>query len=513
MRIDRSLRLVLIFAGTTLLAGCMLGPEPRRPDAAEMAGWSAESARAFDRDLGSRAVREPFDGRRWWAAFHDPVLDRLVARVSAQNLDVQAAGLRIASARAQREATLGGRYPNVEGSGIAGRSRMSENGISQALAGGSAMPATPATGAASGGAGSGGGSAGAPSTFNLFQAGFDATWEIDLFGGTARSIQASDADVRAADEARRDALVSVTAEVAREWLGLRGARRQREIALADIETELSLGRLVASRNRAGLAPSSDVAAQGARVEQARAQLPAIEQRIAQGGNRLALLLALPPGGLEEITEASAGAPALPPEVPVGLPGELLQRRPDVRQREAEVAAATLRIGVARARLFPSIRLGATAGLQATSASDLLDWGSRFFIGGAQLSIPIFEGGRLRAQVKVADVEAQRTVLAYRQTVLSAFHDVDNALVAYAAAQRKSRANKQQLAEATRSRVLARSRYESGLAAFIGVLDADRQSHQAELSLAESEIEASTDLVALFKALGGGWEDEMPLASR
>ena len=499
MGIDRRSAAALLAAA--LAGACTLGPEPRRPEATVPASWAASGSRAFDGDLASRAVARPFDCGHWWAIFDDPVLDRLVRTAVAQNLDLQTAALRIESARAQRDATAGGRYPSVEGSGIAARTRMSESGIGQALAGGS-------SGGSSTGA-SGSSSSKPPSTFNVFQAGFDATWEIDLFGGVRRGIAAADADVRAAQDARRDALVSLTAEIARAWFGLRGARHERAIVLADLATQERLGRLVASRNRSGLAPSSEVAAQQAQLESARAQLPAIEQRIVQGTNRLALLLALPPGGLDPLAVAPATLPALPPEVPIGLPGELLQRRPDIRQREAEVEAATLRIGVARARLFPSIRLGAAAGLQATSASDLLDWSSRFFFGGGQLSIPIFEGGKLRAQVRIADLDAQRSVLAYRQAVLAAFHDVDNALAAYASAQRRSQALGEELKAAQRSRALAESRYRSGLAAYTDVLDAERQAHQTEISLSGSDTDASTGLAALFKSIGGGWDEGTP----
>lgn len=510
MRIDRLLLIAPVLV--SLFTACTLGPEPHRPDVAVPGGWSNDGGRAFEAGNASRAVDRPFDGRRWWAVFGDPVLDRLVRLASEQNIDLQTASLRIASARAQRAATAGGRYPNVEGSAVAARSRMSENGIGQALSGGGSPSTGAAGGATSGGAATSSSSA-PPSTFNLFQAGFDATWELDLFGGVARGIEAADADVRAAEEARRDALVSLTAEIAREWLGLRGARRQREIALTSIDDELRLARLVDSRNRSGLAPSSDVAAQAARVEEARAQLPPLEQRIGQGANRIALLLGVAPGQLSEVLDAPAGTPALPPEVPVGLPGELLRRRPDVRQREAEVDAATLRIGVARAKLFPSLRLGVATGLQATSAADLLDWSSRFLLGGGQLSIPLFEGGRLRAQARIADIDAQRAVLAYRQTVLTAFHDVDNALIAYAGAQRRSKALSVQFAEATRSRGLTQSRYRSGLAAYTDVLVSARQAHEAESSLADSDVEATTDLVAIYKALGGGWEEDVPATAR
>ena len=489
--IVRAVAAVLALAG----AACSVGPEFKRPDAAAPRQWSAEATQSFDASLPSQASAGRFDGSRWWTVFGDPVLDRLVADALAQNLDLQATTLRITAARAQLDAAAGARLPNVEGSGIVGRSRMSENGIGQALAGG-----------ASQGSGSK-----PPSTFNLFQAGFDATWELDLFGKVRRNVEASEADLRSAEEARRDAQVSLAAEIARTYFTLRGSERQREIVLADVATQEHLQRLVASRNRSGLAPSSDTATQQAQVASTRSQLPPLEQAIAQAKNRLALLLALPPGELTTKLGV-APLPALPPEIPVGLPSELLRRRPDVRQREAEIEAATARVGVATASLFPGLRLGATAGLQATQASNLFEWASRFFLGGVQLSIPVFEGGRLRAQVKVADAQAGQAVLAYRQTVLGAFHDVDNALVAYASEQHRTMQLRQQASEARRGRELSEARYRSGLAAYIEVLDAERTSHQAELGVARSTVDATTDLVALFKALGGGW-DEAEVAAR
>ena len=508
MRIDRVVAAALVLA----CAACSVGPEPRRPDVQAPAAWSDDADRAFDAQLTSRAVAGSFDGRRWWSVFADAELDRLVDRALTQSFDVRTASLRIAAARAQRDAAAGAALPNVEGSGIAGRTRMSDNGIGKALAGGGSSSGSGSGSGSAGSSGGGGSSSAPPSSFNLFQAGFDATWELDLFGKVRRNVQASEADVRSAEEARRDAVVSLVAELVRNWLALRGALRQRDIARADIETQNRLGVLVASRRRAGLVGSSDVAAQNAQLADARSQLPPIEQRIAQAKNRIAQLLAEPPGAIAELRDEPATLPPLPPQVPVGLPSELLRRRPDVRQREADLEAATARIGVAKASLFPSIRLGLTGGLQSTQASSLFDWASRFFIGGAQLSIPIFEGGRLQAQVRVADIQAQEAVLSYRQTVLGAFHDVDNALAAYAAEQRRTAELTGQVKASQRSRDLALERYKRGLAAYTDVLDADRRSHQTELTLAQSTVDASTDLVALFKALGGGWSDDDAVAA-
>lgn len=492
-------RRIALVGVACVLAACTVGPEYRRPDLAATDGdHSTAATRAFDRTLPSPAVAESFDGRHWWRVFGDPTLDALVDAAIAQNLDLQTTALRIETARAQRDAAAGAALPNVEASTIAGRSRMSENGIGKSLSGSS------------------GGSSGSPppSTFNLFQTGFDATWELDLFGKVRRNVQAGEADVRAAEAARQDAQVSLVAEVVRAYLQLRGSERQRRIVQLDIETQQHVQRLVDSRNRSGLAASSDVSAQRSQVASARARLAPLDQAIGQAGNRIALLLALPPGGVAARPADPAGraSPSLPPQVPVGLPGELLRRRPDIRQREAEIEAATARVGVATAALFPGIRLGFSGGLQATQAHDLFDWSSRFLLGGAQLSLPIFEGGRLKAQVRISGLQSQQAVLAYRQAVLSAYGDVDSALVAYAAEQRRGTQLKQRLDDAVRARDLASARYQSGLAAYLEVLDADRNANQAEIAVADNAVTASTDLVAVFKALGGGW-DEVALAGR
>ena len=474
-----------------VVAGCTVGPEPRKPDVDVPEAWAASRDRTIATDLPSRVVAGPSDAGRWWSVFRDPVLDRLIEDAVAQSLDVQTAALRIAGARAQRDAEAGAYYPTVGGTVAAARFRTGAGGIGQALGGGSSADSTSSD---SGGIAS-----------NLFQVGFDATWEPDLFGRVRRGVQAADADIRSYEAQRHDAMVSLTAEIARAYVTLRGAERQRAITLADIASQEHLRDLIDSRNRAGLAPSSDVATQRVQVSAARSRLPQAEQGIATNRNRLALLLALPPGSLDERL-GERTLPALPPEVPVGLPGDLLRRRPDVRAREADVEAATARIGVASAALFPRVRFGAVGALSSNKTNELFDWSSRFGLLGAQLTIPIFQGGQLRAQVAIADLRAQEAVLTYRQTVLGAFHDVDNAMTTYAQDQRRTVDLDRQVGESRRGRDLARDRYTSGLGAYIDVLNAEHQANQAELDLAQSAVTASTDLVALFKALGGGWED-------
>ncbi|MET0382570.1 MAG: efflux transporter outer membrane subunit [Burkholderiaceae bacterium] len=487
----RPVRAAFALAAAAALCGCVVGPDFQRPDAAPPPAWEAVSApvppAAEMSGLASRPVARAFDGRRWWSVFADPALDRLVDEAVRQNLDLQTAALRIEEARAQLVAAKSEGEPALSGDAVAGRQRMSENGIAGALGAGGAQPA--------------------PSPYgDLYQIGFDATWELDLWGKARRVVEAERAGVESAEQARGDAQISLTAEVARTYLALRGYQRQRAIAAADVDDQRRLLRLTQSRSANGFAAEADAVAQQAQLSSALAQLPPIDRSITQAANRLALLLALPPGALNDRLgpEPAAAAAPLPPEVPVGLPGDLLRRRPDVMKSEAELRAATAKVGQAKAQLFPSIELGGFGGLQATHANDLGDWASRFWIGGLQVSIPIFEGGKLKAQIRTADAQMREAALGYRSTVLQAVHDANGAIDAYAQEQRHASALARQADDARRSRDLMRERWRSGFASLVDVLGVERQLRQTDRQALQSAVAAQTDLVALYKALGGDW---------
>jgi len=488
-------------ACAALLGGCAMGPNFERPQATPPAAF--DSLAAVPADLASKPLAAPYDGARWWSVFRDPVLDALVDEARRQNLDLQTAALRIEEARAQLGSARSQGRPSVSGMGIGGRQRASQNGLFSALAGGGQQ------GGSQGGAGGAQQQQAAPSPYSdLFQIGFDATWELDLWGKARRGVEAAGADVESAEQARGSALMSLTAEVARTYLQLRGAQRQRAIVEADLADERQLLGLTESRSRNGFAAKADSVQQQAELSASEAQLPPIDQAIAQARNGLALLLALPPGALaQRLGAAPAADVALPPAVPVGLPGDLLRRRPDVLKAEADLHAATAKVGQAQAQLFPAITLGGFGGLQSVHSSSLTDWASRFWMGGAQVSIPIFEGGKLKAQIRTADVQMKEAALAWRGTVLAAYHDADNALEAYADEQRHAAALDKALADARRSDDLMRSRQRSGFVSMIEVLDAQRRVHQAEQQALQSRIAAATDLVALYKALGGDWSED------
>ncbi len=495
-------RIPVAAAVAALLAGCTVGPDFHRPDATPPSTWAGAPASAAS-GVASHTVPAAYDGRLWWSVFKDPVLDGLVDEAVRQNLDLQTAALRIEEARAQLGSAKAAGEPSISGNGIAGRQRMSANGLASALTGQSSQ------GGSSGSGGAGGAAAAqqqAPSSYSdLYQIGFDATWELDLWGKARRGVEAARANIESAEQARGNAQISLTAEVARTYLALRGYQRQRAIVLADVDDQQRLLKLTESRSNHGFAAKADSVTQQAQLSSALAQLPPVDQEIDQAANRLALLLALPPGALAERLGGAPQAEApLPPEVPVGLPGDLLRRRPDVLKSEADLHAATAKVGQAKAQLFPSIELGGTAGLQAAHAGDLTDWASRFWIGGLQVSIPIFEGGKLKAQIKTADAQMSEAALTYRSTVLQAYHDANNALVAYADEQRHASALTRQVNDARRSRDLMDNRYRNGFVSLIDVLTVDRQLHQSEQQALQSDVAAQTNLVALYKALGGDW---------
>lgn len=481
-------------------SGCTVGPDFVAPKADLPPTWPSAGATAPSAAVGAEASQS------WWASFDDPTLTALIERAAPANPDLQVAALRIAEARAQADIAAAARLPQVDASAGFTRQRISETTATTSLLAGAGSAA-----AAGGGAGitpAGGiqgGLAGLPNPFNQSQVGFDASWEVDLFGRIRRSVEAARADTVAAIEDRRDALVALDAEVARAYIDLRGAQRRREVLEENLRTQQDAAELTRQRRDAGLGNDLDVANAGAQASSTEAQRPVVASRITQDINQLSFLLGEPPGALRAQLDAAAPVPPVPPQVPIGMPADLVRRRPDIRAAEARLHSATARVGVATADLFPRLTLNASAGFQAEHANDLGEWASHFFALGPSLELPIFNGGARRATVRLQDVRAREAAVAYARVVLVALHDVDNALAAYGDEQRRAAALE---AAATQSRDalgLARQRFTGGVSTFLDVLDAERNLQQAELAWTDSTTGVSIDLVALYKALGGGWE--------
>jgi len=334
---------------------------------------------------------------------------------------------------------------------------------------------------------------------------FDASWEIDLFGGQRRALQEATALYASVEDNRRDVLVSVLAEVARNYIEVRGFQRRLAIANNNIQAQAEAVDIARARFNAGLTSELDVKQAESLLATTQAQLPTLETALKQGIHQLSVLIGQPPGALLAELSKEAPVPATPPIVPVGLPSDLLRRRPDVRRAERRLAADTANIGIQTAELFPKFTLVGTGGFQSLSASDWFVPGGRYWSAGPMITWRIFDLGHIRSQIQAANAVQQQSLAVYEKTVLTAFADVENALVAHANEQVRYRALTDAVAANRRALELANELYTKGLGEFLNVLDAERSLYQAEDQLADSERTVTENLVALYKALGGGWE--------
>ncbi len=454
-------------------------------------------------------VAEPVDAE-WWKQFNDPELTSLVRRVAAGNLDVRAATFRLAQSRAQRGITAADQFGQLNGNSSYTRQLVSKQGVVSAIgSGGGAGGGSPGTqsnglGGRQGSFPSGGGIP----PFDLFQGGFDASWELDLWGRVRRSVESADATLEASTEARRSQLLSSIAEVARDYVQLRGTQSTLQITRDNLASAQESAMLTGERFKGGLATDLDVANAQQQVEATAANIPQLEQQEAQSINAIGLLLGMPPAALRAELSPRKPVPPVPPRVPVGLPSELAQRRPDIRQAEAQLHAATADIGMAKADFYPRLTLSGSVALQALQVKNL-GWSAGTYSFGPSLTIPIFEGGRLRRTVELREAAQQEAAINYQRTVLQAFTDVDNALVAYAAEQRRRTRLAAQAVQSRRALNLAQSRFRQGLFDFLEVLTAQRTLLSSEQQLSDSTATVSANLVSLYKALGGGWEADLP----
>lgn len=486
------------------LPGCTVGPTYTPPQTVLPDTWSNLHPTTQPTTL---PTTQPLTLTQWWTAFQDPTLDALITRAAQSNPDLKIATARIREARALRRITGADAGPTVNANASYSRSRISENaGFAGVFEGGA-------------GGGSGGGAGGIPpglegvggveSGQDLWQTGLDASWELDIFGGTRRSIEASQADVEAAIENRRDVLVSLLAEVARNYVELRGLQQQLRIAQANLKSQQDTLDLTQARFDAGLTGELDVARARALVSTTAAQIPTLQSLTAQTIHRLSVLIAQEPAALVKDLADPRPIPGTPPIIPIGLPSDLLRRRADIRRAERDLAAATARIGAATADLFPRFALTGNVGLQSDRLGNLGSWDSRFWNFGPSLSLPLFDRGRIRANIQIQDARQEQALAQYEKAVLTALQEVEDALVAYA----HNQLRRQSLADAVqanrRAVELANELYTKGLTDFLTVLEAQRSLLLTEDQLVQSERAVSTDLVLLYKALGGGWESEQP----
>ncbi len=466
---------IVLAAGLALacVAGCKVGPDYKTPVTPMPGSWAGPGESASTRPIEHTTNETPANLDRWWTAFDDATLTSLIDRALAGNLTLAQAIARVTQARASAKIAGSVLLPDVNASAGYTRSRS-------------------------------GSSAGAR-TSNLFRDGFDASWEIDVFGGNRRSVEAAEADLESVGFAREATCLSLAAEVASNYFALRGAQRQLEIAQQNLDAQRRTLALTRERFEAGFVSALDVANARAIATQTEAQIPSFETQVRTSIYALSVLLGQEPAALVPELSASAPLPACPASVPTGLPSDLLRRRPDIRQAEASLHAQTARVGVAISDQYPRFTLSGSFGLQGNRVESLGTLADRAWSFGPSVSLPIFTGGRVEGGIEQAKAVAEQASLAYRQAVLTALQDVESALVAFAREQQRQAAIAES-ADANRQAVdLSIKLYGAGRTDFLNVLSAQRQQYASEAQLVQSQTNVATNLVALFKALGGGWD--------
>jgi len=477
------LRSLLPALSALAMAACSVGPTYQTPDTGLNATDLFEAGQHNQKsDLTRNAVPE-----KWWSLFHDPVLDDLESQVADNNLDLLAVATRVEESHAELGIADASRQPQIGFTAGYKRNALSEKTPLHLIGAGT----TP---------------------YEQWVTGFQASWELDLWGYLRRMSEAAGARFRASQLAMENTRVSVSAELAATYLKLRGIQAQTQLAEQQLDTARHLETLTANRERYGVATKFDTASAKAEVAREEASLVQLYHRRNVLMNALAILLGKPPHNLNARLAGHPTLPSMPTGIPVGVSSDLAHRRPDILQAEANLHAATADIGAAEADFYPRIQLSGSMGFAAFNASQLGSWNSREYSYGPTLYLPIFEGGRLHRMLALSKAREREAAIAYRKTVLSAWHEVDDALDAYTAEKNRYEQLAQAVGQEHQALDAATRNYREGAANYLQVLQAQRSVNAGEAALSQSATLSSLSVVALYKALGGGWSAPTPAAS-
>ena len=488
---------------TLTLTGCAMGPDYHKPKLWTPKQWLPQSQRSTGKVSSVPTQQAP--DPNWWSVFHDKELTSLEDRLSHQNLDILRAAQTVAVSRGQLLIAGAERFPDLAASGSYSYTQFSTKQMQYILK----RVGASAAGTKLGDMLTAEASDATIPLLNRWQDSLRASWEIDLWGRVRRQYEAAKAYMHATREEQRGILIARQAELASDYIALRNMQEQLRITKANRETADSLLKLSESRYKTGLVNRLDVESARSELERTSALIPQQEQRIAMQMNAIALLMGAPPGALDAELQRTSTIPLVPPSPPIGVPSQLAERRPDIREAEEELHAATAEVGQAMADFYPKVVIDSGFGFQALSFRDLGFWNARAWNVGPSITLPIFQGGRLVGQLRMKKAAQRSAALNYRKTVLNAWREVTNALVAYQAEQRRAQRIQSQVAANNRALELAKSRYKCGLQNYLPVLDAQRRVLQSQTELALSTATVADDLVRLYNALGGGWQRTMP----
>ena len=458
-----------------MLSGCVtVGPDYVPPATNVPTAWHNKLMNGI-----TEKVPAPAGLAKWWSTLNDPVLSDLMEKAVANNPDIGQAGARIREERARRNISKAGLFPTLDASGSFKRSSGSEE-------------------------------TGSGKETDFYSTGFDANWELDLFGGTGRSIEASTAELQASEENLQDVLVSLLAEVALNYTEVRIFQARIDTVEKNLILQDQTHQMAQSRYTAGLSGGIAVEQAKYNLENTRSQIPTLRISLEEAKNRIAVLLGGNPGSIHEALREHRSVPACPPEIAVGVPADVLRRRPDIRRAERKLAAQTARIGVATADLYPKFSLTGSIGFESLDLDRLLLTGSRSYSFGPRVTWPVFKAGSIRSNIEVQSALQEQLLNQYESAVLNALREVENQLTAYVEEQNR----KQSLSEARQAAIravdLSQSQYKAGLSDYTGVLDAQRSLLSFEDNLIQCEGNITSSLVRLYKALGGGWTSLSPI---
>jgi NodT family efflux transporter outer membrane factor (OMF) lipoprotein len=480
---------VAMLCAGVLLAGCSVGPNYRQPEVKTPMAWKVSPTTQASVMMQQAATIED-----WWATFNDDELNSLIRRAVRYNLNVQAATERIREARAELSVAASGFLPTGGALGSYQRSFAASKGTTVVTNG----VATTSSGA---------------KPHDLWQAGFDATWELDIFGGVRRAVETANYNVEASIEDRRDVMVTLLAEVATDYIMLRGYQQEYLIATENLGSQIHTAGVTRKKVEGGFVTELDVANADAQVATTRSQAATFESLERQTIYGLSILLGQEPTALDVELTPRAQIPVVPPVVPIGLPAELLRRRPDIRRAERQLAASTATIGVATAQLYPTFSFSGTLTVQGSRFQSIGNWGNRAWSFGPSFNWPILDYPNILSNIEVDKSLQAQAFITYRSAILSALRDVQVALAAYAGEQQRRAALADAVAANQKAHELALKRYNQGLTDFLNVLDAERSLYASQDALVQSNEAVGADLVSLYKAMGGGWEIGEPPATQ
>jgi len=474
--------IVAALLATTIAACTPIGPDFVRPNTPVMKQWIETNTPAASQATGLTARSAPVV--KWWETFNDPVLNRLVAQAYAQNLSLQVAGARVLQARAQLGIAFGELYPQSQVlGGSASKRKISENlGVVNEIA--QVIPIDP--------------------VFSTTQVGFDAQWELDVWGAQRRGTTAAKANLEAQIANYDDALVTLTGDVAAVYMNIRALQELRRVAQTQIENQQKSLSLTQLRFDNGVTTELDVQEATTFLNNTKALIPGIDSDIAQSKNALAVLLGTTPNAVSSLV-GSGSIPRARSGVSVGVPAELLRRRPDIRAAEMEAMAQAQQVGIAMANLYPQFILNGAVGLQASGGKDLFSKASATNLGSAGVVWPILNYGRIKNDVRSQDAAYQALIANYQNTVLSAYSEVESAMVAYSEARKQVGFYSNSVEASTKAAEIAVNQYGDGVADYTRVLNTQSASLRAQADLIDARLQVASNLVAVYKGLGGGWQ--------